>query len=383
MKAVGDPDWDSVAADSTNRSHSSNPKNIGSRMGSDRSDLPNLDILRAIAVLLVVAGHVLEVIAQKNGTSYHPYDWYLGRLGVLLFFVHTSLVLMLSIRRLESSGQANVTTAFYIRRLFRIYPLSIVCVLLIVTLGVPELPWLTFEKPATATIASNLLLTMNLTQSGTVLAPLWSLPIEVQMYVFLPLIYNYIGPSASLTKLSRLYAIAVAAGLIAPMISARMSVATFAPCFMAGVLAYSLQRRRQAPLLPAWLWPIALASTVAVYVVVEDATEGVHHQLLQWSTCLAVGILIPAFAQSQLRWLNDAAQSVAKYSYGIYLFHCVALWIGCFLLDVPVFAGWTIAGIALLAMSLLGYHVLERPAIGLGARLAVAQGHRKLLGANL
>ena len=101
-----------------------------------QNELPNLDLLRATAVLLVLVDHVLETIGHKANLSFHPYNWYLGRLGVLIFFVHTSLVLMWSMQRLRLQGGA-LLRSFYIRRAFRIYPLSMLSVVAVLLFGIP------------------------------------------------------------------------------------------------------------------------------------------------------------------------------------------------------------------------------------------------------
>jgi peptidoglycan/LPS O-acetylase OafA/YrhL len=86
----------------------------------------NLDILRSIAVLLVLLDHVLDMVASKHHLRvFHDFIGYSGRLGVLLFFVHTSLVLNFSLAQLQTSGWQLVRT-FFVRRTFRLYPLSAV-----------------------------------------------------------------------------------------------------------------------------------------------------------------------------------------------------------------------------------------------------------------
>jgi len=65
-------------------------------VNSRRAPTRNLDVLRATAVLLVAFDHLLDNGFQWLG---HSDDMLpaAGRLGVMIFFVHTSLVLMLSI----------------------------------------------------------------------------------------------------------------------------------------------------------------------------------------------------------------------------------------------------------------------------------------------
>lgn len=334
-----------------------------------RDELPNLDLLRALAVLLVLADHVLETLGAAYGASFHPFDWYFGRLGVLLFFVHTCYVLMASMERLGGEGWA-LTRTFYIRRAFRIYPLAIFCVLLVVLVGVPPLPWEKFSAPEPFHLASNLLLTTNLTASDPVLAPLWSLPVEVQMYLVLPVIFLLTIRSTHLPRIAAIYAVTLVAALVIPRLSVRLSGAMFAPCFMAGVIAFALRDRLRAVIAPS-LWVVFLACIVAGYVAVEEATPGIHHVLLQAGICLVVGFAIPLFRQSTSRIINLVSHQIAKYSYGVYLFHCVSLWFAYHALPSgsPLFrAGLALA--SLVVLSVASFHLLENPAIRLGARLS-------------
>jgi peptidoglycan/LPS O-acetylase OafA/YrhL len=334
-----------------------------------RDDLPNLDALRSLAVLLVLADHVLETLGGAYGRTFHPYDWYFGRLGVLLFFVHTCYVLMASMERLGNSGW-NLARTFYVRRAFRIYPLAMFCILLVVLVGVPVLPWERYSPPGSFDLASNLLLTTNLTASDPVLAPLWSLPLEVQMYLALPLIFLWSSRSTHLPRIAAIYAVALLLAWFVPRYSVRLGGAMFAPCFMAGVVAFAL-RDRMTPRFAAPYWLLFLAAMVLLYVLIEDATPGIHHVLLQAAICLLVGLAIPLFRQSRLPKFNLVVQLVARYSYGVYLFHCVSLWLAYHAVSIgsaAFRAGLALA--SLVVLSVVSYHLLEQPAIRLGAYLS-------------
>ena len=133
----------------------------------------NLDLLRTLAVLLVLACHVLLFFGLIHRGDFF---WSIGSWGVLLFFVHTSTVLMMSIERQIESGAARPYVTFLLRRVFRIYPLSVTTVAAVVLLRLPlgqfedghflaaRLDW--------PTVLSNLLLVQNITGSGSVLNPL-------------------------------------------------------------------------------------------------------------------------------------------------------------------------------------------------------------------
>ncbi|WP_422924746.1 acyltransferase family protein [Singulisphaera sp. PoT] len=91
-----------------------------------RSYFPELDGIRAISVLMVVAFHI------KSGI----WGWLSGELGVNIFFVLSGyLITMLAIREERARGAVNLK-AFYIRRFFRLFPLyyfvlALYCVLIL------------------------------------------------------------------------------------------------------------------------------------------------------------------------------------------------------------------------------------------------------------
>lgn len=83
-------------------------------------DKPNLDLMRSFAVLAVVFDHTwLAAVGSAHG---YTLVTSIGFFGVCLFFVHTTLVLMWSLERQSSPFK------FYVRRVFRIYPLAILFV---------------------------------------------------------------------------------------------------------------------------------------------------------------------------------------------------------------------------------------------------------------
>jgi peptidoglycan/LPS O-acetylase OafA/YrhL len=332
----------------------------------------NLDILRSVAVSLVLLDHILETISAGHPTlQFHPYDWCAGRLGVLMFFVHTSLVLNFSMARLRASG-LDLLRSFLLRRAFRLYPLSILCVLLVVVLRVPDMPFHPgFVWHGWANLVSNLALTMNLTFSLPVLGPLWSLPIEAQMYVALPLVYMLLGPTRSPWAALALWLVSCGLAWIQPQYSDRLNVIGYAPCFMAGVLAYTLSGR-YGTRVAAMLWgPFLVIGLLGFALAQHFVLAGVYNRPLGWLFCSGLGLAIPLFRDSSARTVNMVAAHLARYSYGIYLFHCIALWLGyAVLARWPEPVRWMAAAAVVLFMSVASYHWLEKPAIDLGARLA-------------
>jgi peptidoglycan/LPS O-acetylase OafA/YrhL len=312
----------------------------------------NLDVLRAIAVLCVLVDHTLTATIAK-GVRW-PEE--MGRAGVLLFFVHTSLVLMSSLER------QNDAASFFVRRAFRIYPLAIATILAAVALG------LTVGGAVTARrLVANLTLTQNLVGEADLLGPLWSLPLEVQMYVVLPAcaVIAVRGVRSTLV----LFSVAVLAGIVfrhEPRLW-RLKVALFGPCFIAGVFAYSALRKAKAPALPAWSWPVIVATAVAAAVLLHATTGNPERG---WFICFALGGMIPLVRNLSPSRLTQASHVIATYSYGIYLLHNPALriafgWGSAW----PIWSQWSLYGALLVVLPIAAFHLIEKPGMTLGSWL--------------
>jgi len=327
-----------------------------------KQDSSVLDTLRAIAVLLVLVDHICETVAPI-----HPYDWYMGRLGVLLFFVHTSCVLMMSMQRTPMTG-LPLARHFYIRRAFRIYPLSILTVAVVLMVGVPQVAW-SPELPdrSVLTVVANLLLVQDLVGAHSVSAPLWSLPLEIQMYVLLPGIFILINRGASLSRALGLWIFGVLVAVLVPSFGPRLPL--FVPCFLSGIIGFCLSQRVK-PRMPFWIWPIALIGLATLYTVLSSASDAVHSEYAAWLTCLAAGILLPTVRETT-SWIRHVSRVIATYSYGIYLAHMPALWVAFVVLgDWPIAAQWAMFFVLLAGASVLAYHALEQPMVRLGNRIA-------------
>jgi peptidoglycan/LPS O-acetylase OafA/YrhL len=182
----------------------------------------------------------------------------------------------------------------------------------------------------TRTVIGNLTLTQNLIGAESVLGPLWSLPIEVQMYVALP--FCFLVAIRGTTAVLRL--LAAACGLYLayryqPHLW-RASVLVFAPVFLLGVLAFAWYRQRTTP-------PRDLPDCV----------------------------------------LTRAAHTVATYSYSIYLLHIPALALA-FVWGRALHPAWQwvlLIGL-LIALPFLAYHVIEEPGIRLGKRVSARLARR-------
>jgi peptidoglycan/LPS O-acetylase OafA/YrhL len=337
-----------------------------------RTALPerNLDVLRAAAVVLVVGVHLTGIWVDKLGPLTR---WQLGQMAVLLFFVHTSLVLMASLERLETVGgsRARLCLAFYVRRAFRIYPLAMACVLGYVAFHVPGSapPRTPFVAPTPGELLANLALMQDLFAIRYIIGVLWTLPVEVQMYLLLPICY--FAAKRGVRYVIGLFALAVigwsGVGVFHVPGTWRLSVLNFGPCFLAGVMAYALLRRRPIRRLPGWTWPLVLAACLPVLVLLQPSQETPERG---WLFCVAVGACIPLVRDLKRSLLTRVASVIATYSYGIYLTHVAAIWIAFVALSAtPLIVRWLTFAALAVGLPFLVYQAIERPMIALGIRI--------------
>jgi peptidoglycan/LPS O-acetylase OafA/YrhL len=334
----------------------------------------NLDVLRSIAVLCVFANHTANALIGKTSLA----DW-LGQAGVQAFFVHTSLVLMASMERDGAPGRAGWIERFYIRRAWRIYPLAIAVIALVLLLGVPSGNVHTAPHSfSLGDIIANLALVQRTFGRPFILGVLWTLPIELQMYVFLPLCY-LVARSRSFAGMATLFAIGCATAIAftsghdaIPGVW-RFELLMFVPCFLPGILAYWLLRRGRRASLPSSAW---------IALIVADLAFGFGAWVVwpeSWFVralfCLALGLTIPVVADASPSRFTRAAHTGATYSYGIYLLHPISLWLGLHVLRAQTPAVQAIAIVGSLVLGcLVAYHGIEKPGIRLGYSLAHQRG---------
>ena len=323
--------------------------------------LANLDLLRACAVVAVYCGH-LGLLWNFDGMG--PLSLKaLSQGGVALFFVHTSYVLMKSLERLPAQDRA---VRFYLRRAFRIYPLSVLVVLAVLALRIPPFPTLPYLWPGWGDLFSNLALVQNLTLSRSVIDPLWSLPYEVQMYLVLPALFVFVTRRGGAAPLY-LWLASVALALVQETTTVtRLDVVRYAPCFVAGVLAFARERQtRQEGSQGRWSWtgwPLVILAALGIRQLGLEAG---------WLGCLLLGLGMGRFRQVNVRWIRAVAAWTARYSYGIYLAHLPVFWLAFVLLRGTPLAMQIAVCAALSALLPVAlYHWLEAPMIARGASLA-------------
>jgi len=330
-------------------------------------DSANLDFLRSVAVMSVFFAHLSAFVRGQASES----AWHAGQLGVLMFFVHTSLVLMMSLQRSKAEG-VELFQSFYIRRFFRIYPLSAVCVLVVYFTGYRPSAHFVYVAWTLKDLFANLFLVQNLVFARDMIYVLWSLPIEVQMYLFLPFLF-LLARKSRIGMFLLLWCAAVVVAMIQPHLTGRLNLLSYGPCFIPGVIAWMLISKTKTRL-PGYLWPLAIAMISMIWVLSDRKTEMYY----RWAFALVLGLAIPQFSEIPWTWVKAVAKTIAKYSYGIYLSHMFVMSIAFIVVRhrfsqsgvFSYFAQWSIFFFLAFLLPYAMYHLIEHPGIQLGKKFA-------------
>src|ERR1700720_1979641 len=162
--------------------------------------IPELDGIRGVAILLVIAWHYFVMLVQAKPGSALAYAQAAGRLswtGVDLFFVLSGFLIGGIL--IDTRDSPNYFRAFYARRFFRIVPLYVVwlvgtCLALHFVIGGELGHWIHEERFTMwpyALYLQNFWMAAHNTLAGYSSGGTWSLAIEEQFYLTLPLIVRY------------------------------------------------------------------------------------------------------------------------------------------------------------------------------------------------
>jgi peptidoglycan/LPS O-acetylase OafA/YrhL len=364
-----------------------------------KTDRANLDFLRSAAVILVLVSHLFVVLGALDRSTLASWGltnpapatifipglvansalakWGfadLGHAGVLLFFVHTSLVLMMSLSRMERADGRVCISSFYVRRLFRIYPLAILTVLVALAFRIPGFFGNAYTRPTPAVTTANLLLVQNLFHAPAIIGPMWSLPFEVQMYLALPFLYLL----ARRLK-SRSGAIAIVGlGFVVWYVEHRLSMLLhyqsqlgYAPFFFMGIAAFVGFRIPAAARWSGARFVIALLALILFRCLTIRFVRNYRSGWIEWALFAMFALLLPCFRDLAQPHLRRGAALVARYSYGIYLMHVPVMWL-CFLRlsGRPAWLQVILFIVLIISVPVILYHALEEPLIRVGVRLA-------------
>jgi len=358
---------------------------------SERIYFPELDGLRFVAFMLVYLFHggvpqgiVARLIGSRGAAALREN----GGFGVQLFFILSGYLIATLLLREEARYGRIDLRAFWVRRILSIWPLYY----LVLLIGFGLIPALQgdIRTPAYGEMLRKHLapfLAFLGNWSMALIGPLpdwlsilWSVCVEEQFYVVVPLVIALVGPRYRRPLVVMLIAAAIAVRwYCAQKYASDLMIVfnTFAQfdTLLSGVLlALFLGWNRDRPRLTAWLrwlqWPFY---GIALWLFSQPHLGHITiwHRTWDyvWVWLCGLGIVVIAvwgqgwlravLAYSRLVWLG-------KISYGLYMYHEIAMWTRGRMYDIlPWFPNkeelLTIATLALtIGLAAASYYLYER-----------------------
>jgi peptidoglycan/LPS O-acetylase OafA/YrhL len=360
----------------------------------DMRRVAQLDGVRGVAIILVLVWHYLScsiVVEPDTWASYALIPFRLSWSGVDLFFVLSGFLIVGIL--CDHRHSSNFFKAFYFRRICRIFPLYYLLILLFLLLGAtqasfPSKEWL-LDNPlplwSYATFTQNIFMGLRGDFGANFLGITWSLAIEEQFYLFIPLLV-YLLPKR------RLFLVLAIGVLMAPILRS-VSPAHFSlvntlwrsdSLLTGGCLAILVRWHpfaEGARSHRGYLWVLlcVFLAVAGVWLLNNPQLGGFIHFWLGGLYGLFVLIAFVSPDGSVTRYLNHRTLVwCGQRSYGIYMYHQAVNGLVQGLLlrhPSPEIRTWTDALVTVLALcatlslAYISYRFIENPILQYGHRM--------------
>jgi peptidoglycan/LPS O-acetylase OafA/YrhL len=364
---------------------------------------PELDALRFLAFMIVFIVHRMDFIPLDPAKHYWVYNLcLLGDFGVPVFFLLSAfLITELLLRESDQLGTVN-PAAFYARRILRIWPLYFAVFFGLVLFGHyvrgagPRDPksWLAFTF-----FAGNWYICRFGWIPSYPVNPLWSISVEEQFYIAIPLIARFGGRiglkiiSLSLIVLSYICVIAYARHGFHGFSSQWTNSFVEFQFFSAGALL-SIFLRGRVPNWPFTLRILGVIGAAAIWLVASigfgvqaDTPQSTIVQApIGWAlVMLGTTLLFLSLLGTPARFLPPSIVYLGRISYGLYVFHELVyylvfrlgkVWLArlCEMLHLTDWrsgVGTIVSFVITIVVAHLSYQFYERPFLRLKRRFTI------------
>lgn len=289
-----------------------------------------LDSMRGLATLLVVLGHVGNMIgdlAYKYFPTYLQEFVYNGHLGVQMFFIVSAFTLLMSYD--NRKGEVQATKKFFIRRFFRIAPMYYLAIaftaLQMIDFNFANFDWATFHKKAFVTNVLFINALSPTTINNFVIGG-WSISVEFMFYLMLPFIcakIKSLNGFVTFTLLTLLLSSLLLFLLRGTAVDGneflRYYFFNHLPVFGLGMTAYWINKEgHSAGLKPKVL--LLLLVTIFIYCFVE-LPYAIPYSLVYFV------LLLTQSRKAYRIFNNKVLVAIGKVSFSIYLVHFAVMYL--------------------------------------------------------
>ena len=342
----------------------------------------NLNGLRFIAAMMVLIPHIEQIkslMGLNNFFQYFPYE--LAKLGVVLFFVLSGFLITYLLLQ-EKNDFKNISVRhFYIRRVLRIWPvyylLAIAGLFIFPNLSFLDYGGYTASNLSVSNSMLYILLLPNLAIMTPLIAQLWSVGVEEQFYIIWPILIKKVNNySALLLTVIALYLVAYFAVVFnyneesTFMKLAFQFIEWFKIDCMAigGYFALLLYNKNKSlSIFYNRFAQITWYLIIAVLVILNIKIPYLHFEIF----AILFGIVIlnlSSNAKSILNLENKPLMYLGKISYGIYMYHIIAIVLSLKILEIFEYQNMVVQYLLSLLITLcishISYHYLESYFIG-------------------
>lgn len=315
----------------------------------DAGRIPSLDVLRGIAILMVIFGHFIPARVALGDASYHVSS--LGRGGVLLFFLLSGYLVFRNIEKQD-------TITFISRRLFKIFPAYWVNVVLIAVFSF----LIGKEIFPLDVVLGNFFMVQDIFHKESLSGVYWTLLIEVKFYLFLALQHFLLRDRGILIVLAVLICMNAAVWFARGHASLLL---TFFPVFYVGIQVRQAESAGWSR--SAMLQVAGVILVVAASLLVFDIYYG------KWSAAYVIGEAAMLIAFLRIGISSSILGFFGRISYSHYLYHTAAGYVFLALLPASDVLAFNLL-IAMLVIALttviafISYSLVEVPMVVFGKK---------------
>ncbi len=366
--------------------------------------LPNLNGLRFVAAMFVFVSHVEAVKNNFNifNNTLAPFFDTIGKLGVVLFFVLSGLLITYLLLNEESQEQTISVKKFYIRRILRIWPLYF----LIVAFALFVAPRMDFFhlNNCESGLSSNTTLPISLlflfflpngviSYFGVVpyAVQTWSIGVEEQFYLTWPWLVKKVKNRAVLFPAVFIVYNVIKIVLIAlqhksPVFKILLQFWYYfnIDCMALGAMAAYVAFYKKENIQRVLFHPVTQVITLVLLAVLIGFGYQFRYMHFEIYGILFTTVVINlAFnPKTILKLENRVFNYLGKISYGIYMYHFIALTITIRILQhfkfINNFAIYTLGFVITTGLSALSYQFFESWFLNIKKRFAFFESKKPL-----